>query len=122
MTFYNPDDARHDALVHFVYGGVYPKKHPCTSEFKRTGELMPALSRFGVTAPSGLTCYAGAAWGEEFRDNLFSAQFNTHKVLRHVLTREGPRYACTRRGVSLVRTTPTFIPPTCWKTPTAACW
>ena len=38
MTFYNPDDARHDALVHFVYGGVYPHKHPCTSEFKRTGD------------------------------------------------------------------------------------
>ncbi len=95
MTFYNPDDARHDALVHFVYGGVYPKKHPCTSEFKRTGELMPALSRFGVTAPSGLACYAGAAWGQEFQGNLFSAQFNTHKVLRHVLKREGASYACT---------------------------
>lgn len=85
MTFYNPDAARHDALVHFVYGGVYPKKHPCTSEFKRTGELMPALSRMGVVAPSGLDRYAGAAWGEEYRDNIFSTQFNTHKVVRHVL-------------------------------------
>ncbi|MEX2112213.1 MAG: PVC-type heme-binding CxxCH protein, partial [Pirellulales bacterium] len=94
MTFYNPDDARHDALVHFVYGGVYPKKHPCTSEFKRTGELMPALTRFGVTAPSGLMCYQNGAWGEEFRDNLFSAQFNTHKVLRHVLTPQDATYAC----------------------------
>jgi putative membrane-bound dehydrogenase-like protein len=94
MTFYNPDDARHDALVHFVYGGVYPRKHPCTSEFKRTGDFMPALSRFGVTAPSGLCRYAGATWGEEFRDNLFSAQFNTHKIIRHVLTRQGSSYEC----------------------------
>ncbi len=44
MTFYNPDDQRHDALMHFVYGGVYPRKHACTAEFKRTGELLPALS------------------------------------------------------------------------------
>jgi putative membrane-bound dehydrogenase-like protein len=95
MTFYNPDDARNDALVHFVYGGVYPKKHPCTGEFKRTGELMPALSRFGVTAPSGLARYEGTAWGEEFADNLFSAQFNTHKVVRHVLARQGATFTCT---------------------------
>lgn len=94
MTFYNPDAARHDALVHFVYGGVYPKKHPCTSEFKRTGELMPALSRFGVTAPSGVTRYPGPVWGEEYRDNLFSVHFNTHKVLRHVLTRDGATLKC----------------------------
>lgn len=92
MTFYNPDDARHDAIVHFVYGGVYPRKHPCTGEFKRTGELMPALSLFGVTAPSGLMCYQNAAWGDEYRDNLFSAQFNTHKVLRHVLAPQGATY------------------------------
>jgi len=89
MTFYNPDAARHDALVHFVYGGVYPKKHPCTSEFKRTGDLMPALSVFGVTAPSGLTRYAGGVWGNDYRDNVFSTAFNTHKVLRHVLVRQG---------------------------------
>ncbi|REK08930.1 MAG: dehydrogenase [Planctomycetota bacterium] len=93
MTFYNPDAARHDALVHFIYGGVYPKKHPCTSEFKRTGELMPALSRFGVTAPSGLTHYDHPAWGDAFRGNFFSAHFNTHKILRHVLERTGATFS-----------------------------
>jgi putative membrane-bound dehydrogenase-like protein len=92
MTFYNPDDARHDALVHYVFGGVYPRKHPCTSEFKQTGPLMPALSRFGVTAPSGLTRYNSSAWGDAYRDNFFSAQFNTHNVLRHVLTRSGATF------------------------------
>ncbi len=93
MTFYNPDAERHDALVHFVFGGVYPRKHPCTSEFKRTGDFLPALSRFGVTAPSGLARYVGAAWGGEYRDNLYSAQFNTHKVVRHVLTRQGASHS-----------------------------
>ncbi len=109
MTFYNPDDARHDALVHFVYGGVYPRKHPCTSEFKRTGEFMPALSRFGVTAPSGLARYAGAAWGEAYRDNLYSAQFNTHKVLRHVLSRAGATFECVDEDF-LVSTNSDFHP------------
>jgi putative membrane-bound dehydrogenase-like protein len=92
MTFYNPDDARQDALVHFVYGGVYPKKHHCTSEFKRTGELMPALSRFGVSAPSGLARYRGTHFGQEYQNNFFSVHFNTHKVLRHVLLRDGATF------------------------------
>ncbi|MEX0678608.1 MAG: PVC-type heme-binding CxxCH protein [Pirellulales bacterium] len=109
MTFYNPDKDRHDALVHFVYGGVYPKKHPCTSEFKRTGELMPAVSRFGVTAPSGLARYVGTAWGEEFRDNLFSTQFNTHKIVRHVLARHGATFTSTDEDF-LVSTSGDFHP------------
>lgn len=89
MTFYNPDEQRHDALVHFVYGGVYPRKHACTAEFKRTGELMPALSLFDTVAPSGLTRYRGTELGDDYRDNIFSVQFNTHKVLRHELARAG---------------------------------
>ena len=109
MTFYNPDDVRHDALVHFVHGGVYPKKHPCTSEFKRTGELLPAVSRFGVTAPSGLTRYEGTAWGPEFRDNLFSTHFNTHKIVRHLLLREGATFAAKDEDF-LVSTSVDFHP------------
>jgi putative membrane-bound dehydrogenase-like protein len=109
MTFYNPDEARHDALVHFVHGGVYPKKHPCTSEFKRTGDLLPALSRFGVVAPSGLTRYCGIAWGAEFCDNLFSTQFNTHKIVRHVLSRQGATYTSADEDF-LVSTNADFHP------------
>jgi len=89
MTFYNPDEQRHDALMHFVYGGVYPRKHACTAEFKRTGELMPALSLFDTVAPSGLTRYRGTELGDDYRDNIFSVQFNTHKVMRHELARAG---------------------------------
>ena len=92
MTFYNPDRDRHDALVHFVYGGVYPKHHPCLAEFQRTGDLMPALSLFGVTAPSGCTIYRGSHFGPEFRNHAFSAQFNTHKITRHKITQHGATY------------------------------
>jgi putative membrane-bound dehydrogenase-like protein len=109
MTFYNPDEVRHDAVVHFVHGGVYPKKHVCTSEFKRTGELMPALSTYSATAPSGIMRYAGTGWGEEFRDNAFSAHFNTHKILRHVLTRQGATLTAADEDF-LVSTDPDFHP------------
>ncbi len=109
MTFYNPDQARHDALVHFAYGGVYPKIHPCLSEFKRTGDLMPALSKFGVTAPSGLARYRGPMFGAAYRNNLFSVQFNTHKVLRHKLTRDGATFRCEDEDF-LVCESPDFHP------------
>jgi putative membrane-bound dehydrogenase-like protein len=92
MTFYNPDKQRHDALMHFVHGGVYPRKHACTSEFKRTGELMPALSLFDVVAPSGVMCYRGPQFGALYLGNVFSTQFNTHKVVRHVLSRDGATF------------------------------
>ncbi|MBX3414472.1 MAG: HEAT repeat domain-containing protein [Pirellulales bacterium] len=88
MTFYNPDEVRHDALVHYAYGGVYPRKHAVVEEFKRTGDFMPPLSLYDTVAPAGLTRYGHTAFGPEYQDNFFSVQFNTHKVLRHVLTRE----------------------------------
>ncbi len=109
MTFYNPDKERHDALVHFAYGGVYPKIHPCLEEFKRTGPLMPPLSKFGVVAPSGLARYRGPDFGQAYVDNLFSVQFNTHKVLRHVLTRDGATFRCEDEDF-LVSTSPDFHP------------
>lgn len=92
MTFYNPDEERHDAIVHFVHGGVYPKKHECLSEFKRTGDLMPAVSIFGVVAPSGVTYFRGNSLGNELKGSLFSCQFNTHKIVRHELVRVGASY------------------------------
>ena len=36
--------------------------------------------------------YRGAAFGAEYLDNLFSAQFNPHRVQRHVVTREGATF------------------------------
>ncbi|MCH8314244.1 MAG: AMP-binding protein, partial [Nitrospinae bacterium] len=40
-------------------------------------------------APSGLMLYRGSAFGSEYQGNLFSAQFNPHRVQRHVLNRKG---------------------------------
>ncbi|MGB0582332.1 MAG: PVC-type heme-binding CxxCH protein, partial [Limisphaerales bacterium] len=88
MTYFtNPMHGQRDALMHFIRGGVYSKDHASVSEFKRTGDLLGPLTRFARVAPAGLHRYRGSQLGDGFRGNLFSAHFNPHRVMRHVLTR-----------------------------------
>lgn len=82
---------RRDALVHWMYGGVYPH-HAALNEFKRTGDLLPPLSLFGQVAPSGVMRYRGDNFGPTFHNNIFVAQFNTHKVVRTTLKRNGSTF------------------------------
>lgn len=90
--FQHPGGGRRDGLIHAIYGGVYGKDHEVLDGHKRTGELMPVLTHFGAAAPSGLATYESAVFGGEFTGNLFSAQFNLHKVQRHVLTPHGATF------------------------------
>jgi putative heme-binding domain-containing protein len=62
------------------------------SEFKLTGDLMPVMTKFARIAPAGLLRYVGDQFGDQYRGNLFSAQFNPHRVQRHVLHREGATF------------------------------
>ncbi|MDB6029712.1 MAG: putative rane-bound dehydrogenase [Verrucomicrobiales bacterium] len=92
-TFYtNPEGGNRDALVHAVYGAVFPKVHGVLDGLKRTGELMPALSHLGPAAPCGLAIYQSISLGSDYRGNLFSCQFNLHKVQRHVLEPYGSTF------------------------------
>lgn len=86
---------RNDAILYCIEGGVYPRAEFVTSlnEFKLTGDLLPPVVNLGWVAPSGLMRYRGAAFGEEFKDNLLSTQFNTHKVQRHLLKRDGAGFS-----------------------------
>jgi putative membrane-bound dehydrogenase-like protein len=94
MTYItDPRQGKRDALIHFVEGGVYPKPHECISEFTRSGDLLPPISIFARVAPSGLEKYRSGLFGEDYKDNLFSAQFNPHRVQRHVLTRKGASFS-----------------------------
>jgi len=93
MTYFtDPKNGQRDALLHFVEGGVYPKWHPVVSEFKRTGDLMPVMTKFARIAPAGLLYYRSERFGPEFQGNLFSAQFNPHRIQRHKLFREGATF------------------------------
>ena len=110
MTYItDPRNGQRDALLHYVEGGVYPKWHESTSEFTQTGDLLPPLTRFARIAPSGLERYRGEVFGAGYTDNFFSAQFNPHRVQRHVLTRDGATYRCEDSDF-LTSTFPHFHP------------
>ncbi|MBI3117955.1 MAG: HEAT repeat domain-containing protein, partial [Candidatus Hydrogenedentes bacterium] len=46
-------------------------------------------------APAGLERYRGEAFGPAYKDSLFSAQFNPHRVQRHIFTRTGATFQTT---------------------------
>lgn len=95
MTYFTePERGLRDAVMHWVEGGVYPKPHPViqADSLKVTGELMPTMTRMGRVAPSGIVRYRGDGFGAGFDGNLFTAQFNTGRVLRHVLVADGATF------------------------------
>ena len=110
MTYFvDPSNGQRDALMHFVEGGVYPKLHESTAEFTRTGGLMPTMTKFARIAPAGLAQYRGDQFGAEYKGNLFSAQFNPHRVQRHIFTRAGGTYK-TEDSDFLTSSDPDFHP------------
>lgn len=90
---------RGDTLIHWVRGGVYPRldQPECLAEFPRTGEPLDAVHDFGHVAVSGCMRYRSGAFGfgEAFANNWFVTEFNTHKVKRCVLEREGSTFKAT---------------------------
>ena len=75
MTYFqDPANGQRDALMHWVWGGVYPKWYRVVSEFKLTGDLMPVMTKFARIAPAGLLRYTGSEFGDAYRDNPFERQ------------------------------------------------
>jgi putative membrane-bound dehydrogenase-like protein len=99
---------RNDAIIHGIEGGVFPYRNLADS-FHRTGEPLPATIDLGWVAPSGLMRYRDGALGAQYRDNLFSAQFNMHRVQRHILERHGATFRA-RTEDFVVGTDPDFHP------------
>ena len=98
MTYFtDPQNGLRDALMHWVEGGVYPKPYPVIEQdnLKLTGELMPVMTTMPRVSPAGLMRYRSAAFGNDYRGNLFSAQFNTGRIMRHVITQHGATYQTT---------------------------
>ncbi|MEP7109176.1 MAG: PVC-type heme-binding CxxCH protein [Ferruginibacter sp.] len=95
MTYFiDPQGGMRDALMHWVEGGVYPKPLDVIQldHYKLTGDLMPVLTKMARVAPSGLMRYRGSAFGKEYNGNLFSAEFNTGRIMRHQIIPEGATY------------------------------
>jgi putative membrane-bound dehydrogenase-like protein len=95
MTYFrDPQDGERDALMHWVEGGTYPKANSVIAEdgLKLTGELMPVLTKMPRVAPSGLMRYRNTAWGAGFQGNLFHAEFNTGRIIRHRIAANGATF------------------------------
>ena len=95
MTYFvNPEGGMRDALMHWVEGGVFPKSGPVIQQdkFKMTGDLMPVMTKMARVAPSGLMRYRGSALGKEYSTNIFSAEFNTGRIMRYQVSSEGASY------------------------------
>ncbi len=81
---------RHDAILFALEGAVYPYYEAMYPEFRRTGDLMPLTGDLGWVAVSSFIRYRGTAFGPEgYRDAYFTAQFNPHRIQRHVIERDG---------------------------------
>jgi len=86
---------RGDCLVHWTEGGVYPRydQQDCIAEFKSTGDLIAQVYNYGHVAVSGMCRYRSDQFGDDYRDNVFVTEFNTHKVVRSVIERDGATLA-----------------------------
>jgi putative membrane-bound dehydrogenase-like protein len=93
-TWSKGEGGRQDVIIHCVEGGNYPQLDGdfYAPEFKHTPDLLPPLVWFGPASASGVLRYRSPAFGPEYRDNLFAAVFNTRKVTRHVLERDGATF------------------------------
>lgn len=85
---------RGDCLVHWMHGGVYPREdqQKAVDEFKKTGDLLTPVIDMGHVAVSGMTRYRSGTFGPEYSGNVFLCEFNTHKIQRLVLAREGSTF------------------------------
>lgn len=95
MTYFtDPADGFRDALMHWVEGGVYPKPYPVIEEdrLKLTGPLMPVMTKLPRVSPAGLMRYKGTGFGKDYQGNLFSAEFNTGRIMRHIISEDGATF------------------------------
>jgi putative membrane-bound dehydrogenase-like protein len=95
MTYFvDPQDGQRDALMHWVEGGTYPKPSPVIAEdgLKLTGDLMPVMTKMPRVAPSGILRYRGTGFGSAYQNNLFNAEFNTGRIMRHIVSPSGATF------------------------------
>ena len=107
--FQHPAGGKRDGIIHVIYGGVYGKENDVLDGHPRTGELLPIMTHLGPAAPAGLARYESAVFGSDYQNNLFCAQFNLHKISRHILKESGSTYATTDSDF-LVSDNPDFHP------------
>jgi len=89
--FYN--QPRGDVLVHWLYGGVYPRADQlqAIAGLPRTVDL-PVIHNFGHVAVSGLCLLQSGALNPAWKGQIFITHFNTQRVARMELIPDGATY------------------------------
>lgn len=87
------DGQRRDGFMHWVYGGIYNLNPNDPVTIPSTGDHLPPMIHLGQVAPAGIVSYSGFQFGNEFKNNVFFAEFNTHQVIRAKLTRNGSTFS-----------------------------
>lgn len=80
---------RDDALVQWIWGGLYPHNEGVIEGLPRTGDLLDSTYSFGHVAVSGLTRLRSSHLGDGYRDSFLVTQFNTQRVVRVNFTPTG---------------------------------
>jgi len=88
---------RVDCLVHWLHGGAYPHREQVLKELKVTGDLLGPVHRFGHVAISGTMRYRSGLLDPLWRDNQFGTYFNSGKVVRLEMERDGATFSATQR-------------------------
>jgi putative membrane-bound dehydrogenase-like protein len=92
--YFLPERGVRDALVQLLEGGQYPLHAIQRGDAPiNLNTLLPPIARYPAVAQSGLMRYTGEAFPTAMRDNLFSAEHNTRKIVRHILTPKEASYA-----------------------------
>src|SRR5262249_9064376 len=88
-----PERGVRDALIQILEGGQFPM-HPVDRlvPYPQGDSVLPPLTLFPAVAHSGLAVYRGEIFPPEMRGNLFSAEHNTRKIVRHRLTPKASSY------------------------------
>ena len=108
-AIFDNTEGRHDALIHWVRGATAAPRDFRPPVLPQTGFRLPALSRWGQVAPSGMMRYRSTTFGAPYRDTYFSTQFNTARVIWTRLVRRGASFF-SRDEVFLSSTSRDFHP------------
>lgn len=86
---------RGDTLTHWVHGGVYPRydQEQAIEDLPRTGGLLEEVYNFGHVAVSGMTRYRSGKLNAEWKDQWIASHFNTAKLTRTRLVRNGSTFS-----------------------------
>ena len=83
---------RGDTIVHWLRGGIYPRPDQLKAieGLPRTLDTMPVVHNYGHVGVSGCTFYRSGALDPEWRGNFFVTHFNTQRLTRMEVARDGP--------------------------------